>query len=135
MAMAHFKRLLPVLFLAAVLGFCYWSDQHHKTVGDFSIAPGGTYIREEHPLENLMPGNEGKEFRDVSPVRVDKSDFITVDFLSSRSGGYYLNFAWQERSEFKYRIAASPNAPIGKYSVSIEFPSGYTDTVAFSVSD
>lgn len=135
--MAQWKEtLLGVLFLAAILGFCYSAEQSKKAHGDFSIPSGGSDTREENLIgSNLMPDNEGKEYRDVSPVRIDKPDFITLDLLSSRSGGYYLNGGWQERTDIKYRIAASPNAPSGKYSVSIEFPSGYTHTITFSVRD
>jgi hypothetical protein len=135
MAMAHWKEpVLSVLVLAGLLGVCYLADKRHQADGDFSIPPGGIYTREENLIgSNLMPDNQGKEYRDVPPVRIDKPDFITLDLLSSLSGGHYLNFSWQERTDIKYRISASPNAPLGKYSVSIEFPSGYTHTITFSV--
>ena len=126
--------LLGWLLVAGILALLYFNQEHEKNFGAFSISPGGTEIREDHIVgQNLMPSNEGMELRDVAPLRIESPTFIACEVLSSYSGGYYLNYTWHERTDIKYRIAASPEAPKGKYTVSIAFLSGYTHVVSFSI--
>lgn len=128
------KTLPGCLFVAAVLAMIAWSEHRQKTTGAFSLPPGETYTNEEHLVgENLMPDNEGKDVRNVAPVNIVAPAFLTYELLASQSGGYYLNFSWQARSTIKYRLTASPEAPLGRYTVVVTFPSGYTQTLDFSI--
>lgn len=128
------ELLLGLLFVAAILAVCARSEHQRRTIGDFSLPPGGTYTNEEHLVgKNLMPDNAGKTFRDVAPVNIVAPAFLTYQILASESGGYYLNSSWQERSTIKYRLTAAPEAPAGRYTMTIEFPSGYIQTLDFSV--
>jgi len=128
------ELLLGWLFVAGILALLYFSQRHEKDFGTFAISPGAAETREDHIIgRNLLPNNEGKEFRNVTPVQIESPPFILCEVLSTYSGGHYLNFTWHERTDIKYRITASAGAPKGKYSVSIAFASGYTHVVSFSV--
>lgn len=128
------KTISGAFLAAGLLAAAYFWIQHVNNAAAFVVAPGAAVTREDLVKgRNLLPGKEGLEFGDVSPVQISAPPFIKCEVLNAYSGGHYQDLSWHPKSVIKYSISVLAGAPKGKYSVAIAFPSGYTHKIHFLV--